>query len=173
MSGGGVMPSPRARKHQPGFRPSVDEVAATRARETRVIDFALAGKNGVQIAEIEGIDRSQVTRILDRVFAREQAPKVAELRILWNLRIERALSAIWANLLDGDIAAVNVFCRLEERAARLWGLDQQTARDADALAEALLADPVARRERGLALVTQLHAAMNRTDGDDGDAAADG
>ena len=167
------MPSPRPRPRQQGIQPTADEIAATRARETRVVELALAGKNGPEIAAIEGIERSTVKRILDRVFAREQAPKVAELRVLWNLRIERALSAIWANLLAGDVAAVNVFCRLEERAARLWGLDQQTARDADALAEALLADPVARRERGLALVTQLHAAMNQADGDDGDAAADG
>lgn len=159
------MPTSRPGNGRPGIQPTADEIAATRARETRVVDLALAGKNGVQIAEIEGIDKSTVTRILDRVFAREQAPKVAELRILWNLRIERALTAIWANLLEGDTAAVNVFCRLEERAARLWGLDQQTARDADALAEALLADPAARRERGLALVASLEAARTRSEGD--------
>lgn len=165
------MPTSRPRKGSPRIKPTTDEIAKTRARETRVVELALAGHNGLQIAQIEKIDKGTVSRIIDRVFAREQAPKVAELRTLWNLRIERALSAIWVKLLDGDVAAVHAFCRLEERAARLWGLDQQTARDADALAEALLADPVARRERGLALVTQLHAAMNRADSDD--AAADG
>jgi DNA-binding CsgD family transcriptional regulator len=159
------MPSSRPRKNQPGIRPTVDEVAATRARETRVVELAIAGHNGVQIAELEGIDKATVGKILNRVFHREQAPKVAELRALWNLRIERALTAIWADLLGGDVAAVNAFCRLEERAARLWGLDQQTARDADALTEALLADPATRRERGLALVASLQAARARTDGD--------
>lgn len=155
----------RPRKGLRGIQPTTDEIAATRARETRVIELALAGKNGVQIAEIEGIDKSTVSRIIDRVFARDQAPKIIELRNLWNLRIERALSAIWAKLLDGDVGAVHAFCRLEERAARLWGLDQQTARDADALAEALLADPAARRERGLALVANLEAARARAEGD--------
>lgn len=159
------MPTSRPRKHQPGIKPTIDEIAATRARETRVIDLALAGNNGVQIAEIEGIDKGQVSRIIDRVFAREQAPKVTALRSLWNLRIERALNAIWVKLLDGDVAAVHAFCRLEERAARLWGLDQQTARDADAFAEALLTDPAARRERGLALVANLEAARARVEGD--------
>lgn len=159
------MPTTRPRKGQPGIKPTIDEIAQTRARENRVVELALAGKNGIQIAAIEGIDKGTVTRILDRVFAREAAPKVAELRNLWNLRIERALTAIWPALLEGDVAAVNTFCRLEERAARLWGLDQQTARDADALAEALLADPVARRERGLALVANLEAARARAEGD--------
>jgi DNA-binding CsgD family transcriptional regulator len=157
------MPSPQPREGVPGIRPTTDEIAATRARETRVVELALAGKNGVQIAQIEGIDKGTVSRIISRVFARDQAPKVAEMRNLWNLRIERALTAIWDKLLDGDVGAVHAFCRLEERAARLWGLDQQTARDADALAEALLTDPAARRERGLALVANLEAARARAE----------
>lgn len=155
------MPSPRPRPGQPGIKPTLDEVAVQREQDRKILDLALSGRNGVQIAADLFIDKSTVTRTLQRVFARTEQPRADELRALWDMRIEAALGAIWDQVLAGELAAVTAFCRLEERAAKLHGLDQQTVKDAGALAEALLGDPDARRERVLQLRDELAEARAR------------
>lgn len=141
--------------------PTVDQVAQQRAREAKVLDLALAGKNGVQIAAALDIDKSTVSRILERIWSRSEQPKVEQLRGKWDMRIEAGVAAIWEKYLDGDIAAVNAFVRLAERAAKMHGLDQQAVKDAGALADALLGDPDARRERLAALRDELAEARAR------------
>lgn len=155
------MTKPKAKPGKPGFAPSVDELAQTREQDRKVLELALSGLNGVQIAAEVGIDKSTVTRALQRVWARTETPKAQELRQLWDARIEAALNGIWDKVLDGDVSAVHAFCRLEERAAKLHGLDQQTVKDAGALAEALLGDPAARRARASQLRDDLAEARAR------------
>lgn len=136
-------------------QPTLDQVAQQRDREVKVLDLALSGKNGVQIAALLDIDKSTVTRILDRVWTRNEQPRVEQLRNKWDMRIEAALTGLWDRVLDGDVAATNAFVRLADRAAKMHGLDQQVAKDAGALAEALLADPAARVERMVAIRDEL------------------
>lgn len=152
------MPTPRIKKGQPPGNVGVDELAIQREQDRRVLDLALAGKNGVQIAAEIGIDKSTVTRTLQRVWARTEQPLAHELRAKWDLRIEAALGAIWDNVINGDAKAVHAFCRLQEQAAKLHGLNQQGVVDAGALADALLADPDARRTRAQELRDDLAAA---------------
>jgi hypothetical protein len=155
------MASARPKKGQAGIKPSIDELAATRARDLQILDLALAGNNGVQIAAELSIDKSTVSRALERIWARTEQPKADAARAKWDMRIEAALAAIWDKVLAGDVAAVHAFCRLEERAAKLHGFDQQGTRDMGALAEALLADPVARREHAQQLRDELAEARAR------------
>lgn len=155
------MPSARPKKGQPGIKPGVDEVAATRARDLKILELALAGKNGVQIAAELDIDKSTVSRALERIWARTEQPKADAVRAKLDMRIEAALAAIWDKVLVGEVSAVHAFCRLEERAAKLHGIDQQGTRDMGALAEALLADPVARREHAQQLRDELTEARAR------------
>lgn len=156
-------PKRKPRKGAPGIQPTIDEVAEQREFDRTVLELALAGKNGVQIAAELDVNKSTVTRTLQRVFARTEQPVAHELRVKWDLRIEAALTAIWPKLLDGDVAAVHAFCRLQERAAKLHGLDQQFANDAGALADALLRDPDALRQAAVELRDELATARAKRD----------
>jgi alpha-D-ribose 1-methylphosphonate 5-triphosphate synthase subunit PhnG len=149
------MPSPRPRKGQPGIKATIDELAVQREQDRLVLEMALSGKNGVEIAAELDIEKSTVTRTLQRVWARTEQPLAHELRAKWDMRIEAALAAIWDKLLAGDVAAVHAFCRLQEQAAKLHGLNQQFANDAGALADALLRDPEALRQRAIELRDEL------------------
>lgn len=155
------MPTVKPKKGQPGIKPSVDEMAIQREQDRRVLELALSGKNGVQIAAELHVDKSAVTKTLQRIWARTEQPLAMELRTLWSLRIEAALAAIWDKLLDGDVAAVHAFCRLQEQAAKLHGLNQQFANDAGALADALLRDPDALRQTAVELRDELAEARAR------------
>jgi alpha-D-ribose 1-methylphosphonate 5-triphosphate synthase subunit PhnG len=141
--------------------PQIDDLAIQREQDRRILELALAGNNGVTIAAQVGVDRSTVTRTLQRIWARTEQPKAEELRGKWDMRIEAGIAAIWDKFLDGDIAAVNAFVRLAERAAKMHGLDQQATKDAGALADALLGDPEARRERAQQLRDDVAEARAR------------
>lgn len=136
-------------------QPTLDQVAQQRAREQQILDLALSGRNGIAIAAALGIDKGTVTKALQRVWARTEQPKADELRGKWDMRIEVGVAALWDKYVAGDIAAVNAFIRLAERAAKLHGLDQQATKDAGALADALLGDPDARRERAQQIRDEL------------------
>jgi hypothetical protein len=146
--------------------PTVTDLAKQREQDAKVLDLALKGKNGVQIAAELHIDKSTVTRTLQRVWARTEQPMAHELRAKWDMRIEAALAAIWDKLLTGDVAAVHAFCRLVERATSLHGLNQQFANDAGALAEALLRDPDTLRSTALELRDELAQARARREAEE-------
>jgi alpha-D-ribose 1-methylphosphonate 5-triphosphate synthase subunit PhnG len=142
-------------------QPSIADLAEQREFDRKVLAMALAGHNGVEIAAELKVERSTVTRTLQRVWARTEQPLAHELRAKWDMRIEAALAAIWDKLIAGDVAAVHAFCRLQERAAKLHGLDQQFANDAGALADALLRDPDALKAQAVELRDELAAARKR------------
>lgn len=129
--------------------PTAQELAEQRQRETQAIEMALAGVSYELIAQQLGFsDRSGAWRAVRRGLERQEAPKVAELREMENARLDRLQAAWWTKAItDKDPHAATVVLRIFERRAKLNGLDQQAARDAGALAEALLGDPEARRRR--------------------------
>jgi hypothetical protein len=51
---------------------------------------------------------------------------IKALRQLGQDRLDIALQAIWSAVLEGDIPAINTLIRLEERRAKLYGLDAPT-----------------------------------------------
>lgn len=155
------MPKPTPKPGVQGIQPGLDEMAIQREQDRRMLELALSGLNGVQIAAEVGVDKSTVSRTLNRIWDRAEAPKAQQLRQVWDARIEAALNGIWEKVLDGDVAAVHAFCRLEERAAKLHGLDQQAVKDAGALADALLGDPDARRVRATQLRDELAEVRER------------
>lgn len=138
-------------------KPDADDLAVQRAQDQQILELALSGRNGPQIAAEVGVARSTVHKTLHRIWDRTEQPKATALRTKWDLRIEAAIGGLWPKVLDGDVTAVNAFVRLAERAAKMHGLDQQVSRDAGALAEALLSDPDARTQRAQQLRDDLAA----------------
>lgn len=156
------MVTSRPKKGRVGIQQTVDELAATREKERQAVELALAGANLEQIAQAVGYaDKSGASRAIHRSLDRHEAPAVQEMRALENARLDRLQTVLWPTAMAGDLKAIDRLLRLFERRARMNGLDQQSARDAGALADALLGDPDARRERLTALRDELAEARAR------------
>lgn len=149
---------PKKGQPRPFGKPSADELAQERQRELRAVELALSGLSYSEIAvELGYADKSGSWNAVRRALDRAEQPKVAEYRNLENARLDRLQQAWWTPALEGDEKAAKIVLRIFERRARLNGLDQQAARDAGALADALLGDPQARAERLTALRDELAA----------------
>jgi hypothetical protein len=156
-------PAPR-RTGKAIHQPPHDDLAATREKERRAVELAIAGMNLDQIAhEVGYADKSGAWRAIRRTLDRQEAAAVTELRALENARLDRLQTVLWPPAMRGDLKAIDRLLRLFERRAKLNGLDQQGARDAGALAEALLSDPDARRERLTLLRDQLAEARREAE----------
>lgn len=149
-------------------RPSIDEVAQTREKERKAVELALAGAGLDAIAAAVGYaDRSGAWRAIHRSLNRQEAAAVGEMRDLENARLDRLQTVLWPAAMAGDLKAIDRLLRLFERRARLNGLDQQSARDARAIADAILGDPDARRERLTTIRDELAAKRAARDADTG------
>lgn len=136
--------------------PTVHEIAEVRERQRKAVELALTGMSLDQIAEqLEYADKSGAWRAINSTLNRQEAAAVKDMRILENARLDRLQTVLWPLALEGDLKAVDRLLRLFERRARLNGLDQQASRDAGALADALLGDADARRERLTALRDEI------------------
>lgn len=118
-------PTRKAKPGKPGFQPSIDEIAATRERDRRAVDLAVAGMSLVQIAETLGYaDKSGPSRAIHRALNRQEAAAVGEFRDLENARLDRLQAAWWTKAIGGDRHAALIVLRVFERRAKLNGLDQ-------------------------------------------------
>lgn len=144
-----------ARKGQPGFSQTPDEVAATRERDLRVVGRVRKGESFDAIAQAEGFaDRSGAWRAFWRVVRRNEADGVDQLRAAQAEQIDAAL-AVWVpKMLDGDKDAAVVTLRLWERQAKLFGMDAPARMIANVVDE-IPDDPEERRAVILSLVHDL------------------
>lgn len=92
----------------------------------KVWELKVAGRNGVQIAAQLQISRAVVSRMLSR--AREEArastaATAAEDTIEQVARLDRMLTSLWDKVRQGNERAIDTALRVEERRAKLLGLD--------------------------------------------------
>lgn len=92
----------------------------------KVWELRLAGRNGTQIAQHLGISPSVVSRMLAR--AREEASvaiakNAQEERVESVSRLDRMLTAVWDKVRQGNERSIDTALRIEERRAKLQGLD--------------------------------------------------
>lgn len=145
-----------ARTGKTVIQPPISDIAALREKQRKAVELALAGMSLDQIAQQIGYaDRSGAWKAIQQALNRQEASAVKEMRDLENARLDRLQTVLWPTAMQGDLKAIDRLLRLFERRARLNGLDQQSARDAGALADALLGDPDARRERLTALRDEI------------------
>jgi hypothetical protein len=102
--------------------------AATRElRRRQVAVNLLAGLNYREMAEALGVSLGTIKNDVDVVMGHWQQEQVAvatDYVTLQERRLDRALNAIWAQVLNGDDKAITAMLKIEERRAKLRGLDQ-------------------------------------------------
>ncbi|HNT74387.1 MAG TPA: hypothetical protein PKH77_05140 [Anaerolineae bacterium] len=96
-------------------------------RRKQVAANLLAGLNYREMAEALDVSLGTIKGDVDIVLGRwqqEQAGDVADYVTLAERRLDRALNAIWGDVLAGDSKAITAMLKIEERRAKLRGLDQ-------------------------------------------------
>jgi hypothetical protein len=86
----------------------------------------LGGRSYRQIAEALGVSHGTVgndVRILLRRWKREQLQNMEEWVLLALVRLDQMLQAVWPGVLKGDPQMIALALRIEERRAKLLGLD--------------------------------------------------
>lgn len=97
---------------------------AQREQTLKALNLRKAGATYAQIAETCGYSAPQAAcRAVQRALAREQAEAVADLRQLQAARLDDLLRVLYPRALKGDYGAIDRIHRLEERRAKLYGLD--------------------------------------------------
>lgn len=103
-----------------------NQEAEVELRRKKVAANLLGGLNYRQMAEALGVSigtiSSDVKIILGR-WQREQIKDAGDYVQMELVRLDRALNAIWDRVLEGDLKAIETMLKIEERRARLLGLD--------------------------------------------------
>lgn len=95
-------------------------------RMTQVVTLRKAGFSYRQIGAQLRIGNATVKRDLDKALMEYGAitdEEVRRWRELENARIEQALSAIWRAVVAGNVGAIDRLVKLQDRRAKLLGLD--------------------------------------------------
>lgn len=104
---------------------SARKVKAT-DREVTIMQLRIGGARYEQIAERLGIAPSTVGRALKRAMGRwqDQATELAGEMVWLQLeRLDRLLVALWKDASSGNVGAIDRVLKIEERRAKLLGLD--------------------------------------------------
>jgi len=104
---------------------SADKVLALE-REEQILRMRIGGARYQQIADRLGIAPSTVGRALQRGMARWQAQAddlVSEHIGLQLERLDRLLLSVWSDAVKGKLGAIDRVLKIEERRAKLLGLD--------------------------------------------------
>lgn len=93
------------------------------ARRVQALSFRLAGLTYAQIGERLGIDESSVRRMIQRSMDRSESNQVDEMRGLENERFDKVQSAIWADVLRGDLKAIDTFLKISKARREMNGMN--------------------------------------------------
>jgi len=97
---------------------------ATAAKYRQVVEYRTAGLSFDEIAERCGYaSRSGAKNAYDRALARWTTEDVQGMRIVQAERLDRLFTQAYVQARQGDLKAIDRCIRIEERRARLWGLD--------------------------------------------------
>ena len=103
-------------------------------RESHVVKLRRQGMTWDDIATEVGYGHgASAQQAYVRANNRILVEDVKALRQLGQDRLDAALQAIWPAVLEGDIPAINTLIRLEERRAKLYGLDAPTKIQAEVI----------------------------------------
>jgi len=100
-----------------------------REREATAWELRKAGLNGVEIAKRLGVTPAAVSAILKRVMAglaEETRGTAREIVALELVRLDRMHAGLYAGAVAGNVRAVEACLKIQERRAKLEGLDAQT-----------------------------------------------
>lgn len=103
-----------------------DDEARIEQRRKLVAANLLGGMNYRELAEVCGVSigtiSSDVKIILGR-WRKEQVADTSDYAQMELRRLDKALNAIWNKVIDGQLDALDRFLRIQERRAKLLGLD--------------------------------------------------
>lgn len=97
-------------------------------RRRKALELRLAGRMLWEIAEEIGSTESQVSRMLTKEVDKLEAEiteSAERLRTIEAVRLEKIGEAIYGRAVDGELPAVDRYLKLQERRAKLLGLDLQ------------------------------------------------
>lgn len=107
----------RVNKHSPkNLKARERAIAALELRRTGMTFEDIAAQLGYS-------SRSGAYNAVNRYLQRIEYEGVDELRKIEGERLDRAMLAIWPQVLNGDLGATNALVRIQERRAKLFGLD--------------------------------------------------
>lgn len=93
-------------------------------KQKQALSLALAGVSYQTIAERVGYRSKQAAwKAVRSALHKSIAKTVEEERLVQSERLNVMLKAVWPGVMDGQLKAIETALRIEERRARLWGLD--------------------------------------------------
>ncbi len=146
------------------------DAAERELRRRQVAANLLAGLNYREMAEALDVSLGTVKNDVAAVIKRWQSEQVAatgDYLSLAERRLDRALNAIWDGVLSGDPKAIMAMLRIEERRAKLLGLDQPERVEHSGSIEQRRADPLEGLDgeaRSKLIENLIHAREKRATG---------
>jgi hypothetical protein len=94
--------------------------------ETEVFNLVAEGYTFTAISERLKLNRRTVASRFRRALEHNKIPegRIQEWRILVNVRLDKALNALWPKVEKGDLEAIRTMLKIEERRARMLGIDK-------------------------------------------------
>lgn len=99
------------------------------ARRVEAMSLKMAGLDWDQIAARLQTTRRNAQRLVEDTIARAVATGVEAMREVENARLDRMQAGIWSQAIQGDIPSINAVLRIQDRRARMNGLDAPTKID--------------------------------------------
>jgi len=112
-------------------RPTAKSMVLAKDRELECLALRKAGATYDQIGEKVGITREGARKAVSRALAELSAATTEEAKEVRHLELERLdamLLGLWQKASRGDPASVDRVLRIQERRARLLGLDADPSR---------------------------------------------
>jgi hypothetical protein len=98
--------------------------AVALARENQALELRMAAMSYEQIRQQCGYThRSAARKAVQRALDRVRAEPIKQVREMAQARLDRALRAVWPGVLRGDRKDIELMLKIEERRAKMLGLD--------------------------------------------------
>lgn len=98
-----------------------------RDRAIKAMELRIAGLQYAEIAKTLGYNSEQAAwKAVHDLLRRTEQDTAATFRYMQITRLDTALSSIWTDVLKGNVKAIGAFLKIEDRRARLLGLDRVT-----------------------------------------------
>lgn len=98
--------------------------AEIRARAIRALELRIAGLSLQEIAdELKFNSDKSVWKAINDLQNRQERETVTSYRQYQLARLDQALTSIWPKVLKGDKLAIDAFLKIEDRRAKLMGMD--------------------------------------------------
>lgn len=99
----------------------------TRDRAIKAMELRIAGLQYAEIAKTLKYNSEQAAwKAVHDLLRRTEQDTAATFRYMQITRLDTALSSIWGKVLEGNEKAIGAFLKIEDRRARLLGLDRVT-----------------------------------------------